>query len=169
MALMDEVLQQAFRYHTWANLQLLDVCAALTAKQLELSSAGTYGTIGATWQHMLSAEQRYLYRLGGPRPQMNERSRFPGLPRLKRHAQRTGDGLIAAAGRLRPGAARDFKFREGRLRLSLWVIAVQALHHGNDHRTHICTILGVHGIEYGELDVWAFGTAVGAEKRLGRK
>ena len=52
---------------------------------------------------------------------------------------------------------------------ALLVIAVQALHHGNEHRTHICTILGTHGIEYGELDVWAFGTAVGAEKRLGRK
>ena len=33
----------------------------------------------------------------------------------------------------------------------------QAMHHGNDHRTHICTILGQNDIAYGELDVWAFG------------
>ncbi len=166
---VDEVLEQAFRYHRWANLQLLDVCARLPAEQLELGASGTYGTIGATWQHLLSAEQRYLYRLGGPRPSMNERSRFPGVAGLQRHAGRTGDHLVAAARRIKRGAAREFTFRDGRFRLSLWVIAVQALHHGNDHRTHICTILGAHGVDYGELDVWAFGDATGGEQRLGRK
>jgi uncharacterized damage-inducible protein DinB len=169
MLRMDELLGQAFRYHRWANLRLLDVCASLQPKQLKLTVPGTYGTIADTWQHLLSAEQRYLYRLGGPRPQLNERSRFPGIARLKRHAERTADGLIAAAGRVKPGAARDFTFRSGRVRLSLWVIAVQALHHGNDHRTHVCSVLGANGIEYGELDVWAFGAATGGETLLGPK
>ena len=37
----------------------------------------------------------------------------------------------------------------------------QAIHHGNDHRTQICTILGQNGISVGDLDVWAFGEATG--------
>jgi hypothetical protein len=45
--------------------------------------------------------------------------------------------------------------------LPLGIVIIQALHHGNDHRTHICTILGHHGIEYGEMDVWAYGDATG--------
>jgi hypothetical protein len=42
------------------------------------------------------------------------------------------------------------------------VLLIQALHHGNDHRTHVCTILGHHGIPYGDMDVWAYGEAIGA-------
>ena len=40
-------------------------------------------------------------------------------------------------------------------------IVLQAIQHGNDHRTHICTILGHNGLTYGDLDVWAYGQANG--------
>jgi hypothetical protein len=32
----------------------------------------------------------------------------------------------------------------------------QAVHHGNDHRTHICTILGAHGLEVPEFSGWEY-------------
>jgi uncharacterized damage-inducible protein DinB len=165
---MEEIGEQAFRYHRWANLHLLDISAGLTPEQLELTSPGTYGTIASTWQHILSAEQRYLARMGGPTPAINEKSPFPGIAEMKRHAERTGDELISAAARIERGATGDFDFGDERVRLSRWVFAVQALHHGNDHRTHICTILGAHGIDYGDMDVWAFSRATGHETSLGK-
>ena len=168
MRVVDEVLEQAYRYNKWANLHLLDVCAGLTARQLEWTARGTYGTLATTWLHLLGGEQRYWRRLGGPPPRINARSRFPGVDALKRHAERSGDGLLEAARSLRRGATGEFVFGHERVRLSLWTIALQALHHGNDHRTHICTILGAHHVEYGEMDVWAFGNATGHEKLLGK-
>ncbi len=165
---MDELLEQAFGYHRWANLHLLDVCGALPDEQLELSSPGTYGTIAATWQHLLAAEERYLTRIKGEEPQPSGRKPFPGIAVLRREAERTGDALIAAASGLAPGERGDYTFGDERLRLSKWVFAVQALHHGNDHRTHVCTILGAHGIEYGDMDVWAFSRATGHETPLGK-
>ena len=48
-----------------------------------------------------------------------------------------------------------------RAKLHLGVVIIQALHHGNDHRTHVCTILGHHDITYGEMDVWAYGDTTG--------
>ncbi|MEP7105780.1 MAG: hypothetical protein ABI838_08035, partial [Chloroflexota bacterium] len=33
---------------------------------------------------------------------------------------------------------------------------VQAVHHGNDHRTHICSILGAHGLKTPELSGWEY-------------
>ena len=33
----------------------------------------------------------------------------------------------------------------------------QAIHHGTDHRSQICTGLSALGIEPPEIDVWAFG------------
>jgi uncharacterized damage-inducible protein DinB len=156
-------LIEAFRYNKWANLHLLDVCAALSDEQLQLTAPGTYGTIAATLLHLFSAEQRYLRRLTpGTKADINERdAAAPGIAQLREHAVRSGDLLIEAAGRTTPDDTIDEE-RDGRvLRLHLGVVLVQAMHHGNDHRAHICTILGAHDIPYGDMDVWAYGEATG--------
>lgn len=150
---MSDVLVQALSYNRWANLKLLDVCAELSAEQLELSSPGTYGSIAATWQHLLAAEQRYLRRLTGFEPQVSEKDPFPGIAKLREQAVRSGDALIGAVGRFDPDATSP----AGENQVKHWLVMTQAIHHGNDHRTHICSILGQNGLSYGDLDVWAFG------------
>ncbi len=158
---MDQPLIEAFRYNKWANLHLLDVCAKLSNEQLELTAPGTYGTISATLLHLFSAEQRYLRRLAGTKPEISEREPAPSVAVLREHAVRSGDGLIEAARRVTPDQTIDEE-RDGRLlRLHLGVVLVQGMHHGNDHRTHICTILGYHDIPYGDMDVWAYGESIG--------
>ncbi|GAC1671999.1 MAG: hypothetical protein PVS3B2_13740 [Candidatus Dormibacteraceae bacterium] len=156
------LLIEAFRYNRWANLHLLDVCSKLPAEQLDLTAPGTYGTIAGTWHHLLAAEQRYLTRLGAEEPQLNETNAFPGLEVLREHAARSGDQLIEAAGRVTPDDFIDTKYGGETSRLHLGVVIIQALHHGNDHRTHICGILGHHQLPYGDMDVWAYGDATGA-------
>ena len=151
---MSDILLQALRYNRWANLQLLDVCSKLSDEQLELSSPGTYGTISATWLHLLAAEQRYLRRLVGVEPAISEKDGFPGIAALKQHAARSGDALIDAAGRIDPEGTSEA--RDGNAPKH-WLVMAQAIHHGNDHRTHICTILGQNQLDYGDMDVWAFG------------
>ena len=159
---MDQLWIEAFRYNRWANLHLLEVCAKLSDDQLQLTAPGTYGTIAATFLHLLAAEQRYLRRLAGTKPEINEREPAPTMAVLREHAARSGDQLIAAAKRIKPEDTIDEE-RDGRLtRLHLGVVIIQALHHGNDHRTHICTILGHHQIPYGDMDVWAYGSGIGA-------
>jgi uncharacterized damage-inducible protein DinB len=152
----SDVLVQALRYNRWATLRLIDVCSPLTSEQLELSSPGTYGSIAATFQHLVSAEHRYVRRLVGFEPEVSETDEFPGLAKLREHADRSGKALIESAGKFDPDAASkggdEWDVRH-------WVAMTQAIHHGNDHRTHICTILGQNGISYGDLDVWAFADA----------
>lgn len=153
---------EAFKYHRWANLHLLGVCADFTEQQLQLTSPGTYGTLADTFFHLLSSEQGYLQRLGsGPR-NLSRDMPFPGMAALSVHAARSGDQLIAAAGKAKPGDAFEADFDDGRYMVHAGVVLIQALHHGNDHRTHICTILGNHGLTYGDMDVWAYGEATGA-------
>ncbi len=41
------------------------------------------------------------------------------------------------------------------------IIVSQFIHHGSDHRAHIGTILGAHGVEPPDLDVWAYGRSIG--------
>ena len=158
---MDTVLIEAFRYHKWANLHLLEVCAKLPAEELSLTVPGTYGTIAATFQHLVSAEQRYVRRLGFSDPQIRESDPFPGLSVLRDYVARGGDQLIEAAGRIKGDELSDGKDENGTFKVQLGIILVQALHHGDDHRTQICTILGHHGISYGEMDVWEYGEETG--------
>jgi uncharacterized damage-inducible protein DinB len=155
---LGPLLIEAFRYHKWANLQLLEVCAGLEAEQLQLTSTGTYGSIAATFLHLAAAEQRYVKRLGGSAPQLSEKSEFPGIDWLRGQMERSGDELLALAGRVRPD---DTTPAEGTFHVRHWVPIVQSLHHGNDHRTHICTILGQNGIDYPDLDVWAYARVAG--------
>lgn len=140
----------------------MDVCAGLTDEQLRLTAPGTYGSIAATFQHLVGAEQRYLARLDGGKAAINEKDEFPGIARLRELAAGGGDRLIVAASKVTPDDAVETKFGDERIKLHLGVVIIQALHHGNDHRTHVCTILGHHGISYGDMDVWAFGDATGA-------
>ena len=164
---MGPLLIEAFRYNKWANLHLLDVCANLSDEQLQLTAPGTYGTISATLLHLLAAEQRYLRRMAGTKPAINEREPAPSMDALRKHATRSGDALVEVAGRLEPDATIEEE-RDGRtMKLHLGVVLVQAIHHGNDHRTHICTILGSHGIPYGDMDVWAYGEATGGIVAVG--
>jgi len=153
---------EAFRYHRWANLRLLEVCERLAPEQLELTSPGTYGTIRATWQHLAGAEQRYATRLGGGQPAFSEADEFPGIARLREFITGSTDRLMELAEKLQPDPTYTARFRDGEYRVEPGIVLLQALHHGNDHRTHIGTILGAHGIAYGDMDLWAYGESIGA-------
>jgi len=163
---MGPVQVEAFRYNRWANLYLLGVCAKLTPKQLELTSPGTYGTIAATWQHLVGAERRLLWRLGGDVGRFSAHRKFPGIATLRKEAEVSGDQLIETAKHAKSDVSVVTRWPEGAMRINVAVLLIQALHHGNDHRTHLCTILGHHGIPYDEMDVWAYGASIGAAVQL---
>ena len=153
---------ESFRYNKWANLHLLKVCAGLPTEQLELTAPGTYGSIAGTWLHLLSAEQRYIESVGGSEQRISEKKSFPGMEALRREAERSGEELVQLSQGIDPDVTVERTSPQGRYRQKLWVPLVQAIHHGNDHRTHICTILGHRGIAYGDMDVWAYAEAVDA-------
>src|SRR5260370_40473953 len=103
-----------------------------------------------------------MKRVGGGEPEINERDdKFPGIAALREHAVRSGDELIEIAPRRTPEEAHESGYQNERLMLHSWGVLIQALHHGNDHRTHVCTILGHNGLTYGGLDGGAYCQANG--------
>lgn len=157
---MDEITRDALHYHRWANLELLDQCAKLTAEQLRLTAPGTYGSIADTWMHIAGAEQRYVRRLTGAEPSLNEKHDFPGIAALKEHLRRSGDALLAGAERLGPSDTTEVDYDGRKVTWRKSLIVVQAIHHGNDHRTQIGTIMLSHSLSLTEIDVWAYGLTV---------
>lgn len=165
---MNDGLVDAFRHNAWATGELLAVAQNLTEDQLHATVPGTYGSIIDTLWHILSSEASYYTRLTGNRPPWYQRGReTPSLAELATYlddmAQRWDRFLEEPfdAERTLVVAWEDGFDRD----VPAGVILAQALHHGNEHRAHICTVLTSLGIPTPDLGVWDYAEATGHAKR----
>jgi uncharacterized damage-inducible protein DinB len=156
------ILADAFAHHAWATIRLIDACLPLTADQLATSVPGTYGTILATVRHLVGGDAGYLFVLTGGRITDVDESAM-SLDDL-RAAEVTFGAAWAAL------VAQDLDSDEILVRLrddgskSLAPVGIrlaQALHHGSDHRSQVCTALTSLGIEPPAIDVWDFASTQG--------
>jgi uncharacterized damage-inducible protein DinB len=155
-------LQDAFDHHVWATLRVLDVCTGLTAEQLASPVPGTYGSIRDTMRHIVGADDWYLHVLtGGAGELLEERTMSLDELRPVVGGQATAWTALLAEDRdpAETVIARRKDGTEGHAPLGIRL--AQALHHGTDHRSQICTGLTALGIEPPEIDVWAFGEQQG--------
>lgn len=159
-------LSELFKHNRWANLRLVDACAA-AGDILDASAPGTRGAARETLVHLLAAEERYTAWLSGdpqPDPPLRERDPFPGFDLLRERAARNGDTLIRVA---TSRSGDDWLYGEEdniRYRTRAHVPLVQAIQHANEHRTHVTTILSQQGVEPPDLSGWAYATEMGYEE-----
>lgn len=153
-----EVLREGFAHHLWATRRLLDALESLGEAPLDAEIPGTYGSVARTVTHLVDADDRYLQRLSGDDvpPYVDHGAQPVGTLR-----ERLADHELRWAGmldRLEAGtlAARVDRGEDGVVDPAEVLLLLQALHHGNDHRTQICSTLGALGLDVPDLDVWTF-------------
>ena len=150
-------LQDAFDHHVWATLRILDACDALSAEQLQTTVPGTYGSILDTLRHTVGADTGYLWVLtDGRRSQVDEDSM--DLPAMRAAMGDNGpmwDDLLAQDQDMSRMVVRH-RDDGSSSHAPLGVRLAQAIHHGTDHRSQICTALTALGVEPPEIDVWAY-------------
>ncbi|MDP9319828.1 MAG: hypothetical protein M3P16_01880 [Chloroflexota bacterium] len=153
-------LDHVLRHNTWANVTLLEFCRRLDPALLEANANGTYGTLYGTLQHVVGAEQWYVQLLTGE---------LLGRARIRRNERHSLDELLATATAIgarelevvaSDDVTRRIEMNEGR-RSTVGVILAQLVHHGNEHRTQVTTILGANGIEPPPVSAWGYGRAAG--------
>jgi uncharacterized damage-inducible protein DinB len=154
------VLRDAFTYHLWAMEVLFDALDAATAEQLDAAIPGTYGSIAATLTHTVDADERYLQRLSGVAlPPYEEHDAQPVAElraRMREHAARWSETLASLeAGDLHAAIEGDRDVAGG-IDPAESLLLNQAVHHGNDHRTQVCSTLGALGLEVPDIDVWTY-------------
>ena len=154
-------LSEAFQYHTWATEQLIEHLRSLPEAALTASAPGVYGEVLATLSHLLDADGRYLrYLEGTPPPPKSGPDPTKPLDEL-------ADQLRDQAVRWRIALSRideldvTLPARHDRPEFphATNLLVAQALHHGNDHRTQICTVLSTNGFATPDLDVWSYWLA----------
>jgi uncharacterized damage-inducible protein DinB len=151
-------LSEAFQHHTWATEELIRHLRKLPPAALTATSTGVYGEVLATLSHLVSADSRYLrYLEGNPPP--------PKIaPDPVRSLDEIADALRDQAVRWRVVLAHanelDITLPARGTRPLLPhatnLLFAQALHHGNDHRTQICSVLSTGGYAVPDVDVWRY-------------
>ena len=162
------LLEDAFAHHVWATQRLIDACLGLSPEQLRTVVPGTYGSILETFRHLVEGDSFYLGPLTGEPTPVTDEAHLD-LPELRAAMEAHGAAwsrLLAQD--LDPDA--DFVEREddGFVRHApVGIRFAQALHHGTDHRSQICTTLTVLGVNPPAIDVWDFGLHTGRSVESG--
>ena len=151
------LLRDAFGHHVWATVRLLDACGSLAPEQLATAVPGTYGSILATMRHLVGADAGYLFAMTSGRVPLVDEEQM-GLLELRAEMERHGaawSSLLAQD--LDPDAVVVRHRDDGsESRAPLGIRLAQALHHGSDHRSQVCTALTTLGVAPPEIDAWDF-------------
>ncbi len=150
-------LADAFAHHAWATVRLIDSCLELSPSQLATAVPGTYGSILDTLRHLVGADCGYLSTVTGGLVARIDEARMD-LPALRAVMERNGAAWSTFVARdLDPDDILVRRRDDGsEVRAPLGIRLAQALHHGTDHRSQVCTALTTLGIEPPEIDAWAY-------------
>lgn len=155
-------IDEAFAHHVWATLRLIDSCLELTPERLDAAVPGTYGSILETMRHLVGGDTYYLAHLTGD-PAREIDSDGLGLAELRAEMEADGRTWIELLAQdLDADAVVKDVDEEGYERdATIGIRLSQAIHHGTDHRSQVCTALTTLGVEPPLIDVWAFGLQTG--------
>lgn len=159
------------QHKAWATLKLIEHCRDLSGEQLAATVPGTFGSIHATLQHLVGADEGYFGVLTGERPQQRlTRDELVPLAELEDRFRRLAPRWEELA-RDPDVHSRELSTRDG-WRVLGSVVLAQSVHHADDHRSHILTIIGTLGIDLpgldidDDLDVWHHAIATGTMQKL---
>ena len=132
------------------------------AGQLETNAPGTYGPILDTLRHLVGADVSYLVPLTDSQVEPVEEETMD-LAAMR--AVMEANGAVWAtviSGDLDPERVVVRHRDDGSDSFApLGVRLAQALHHGTDHRSQICTALTSLGVQPPEIDVWDYASEQG--------
>ncbi|GHO87376.1 DinB family protein [Dictyobacter formicarum] len=157
---MTTGLPNFFEYNLWANLRLLDACEQLTDEQLDATMIGTFGSVRETLMHLFASEEGYVRSFTGttPTPPLKELTTFVGFDELRRRAELSGKALITIS--KERDLSQTFYLDGGTYECQAYIVAIQAINHGIDHRSQIATLLSQQGIELPALDAWGYNDSM---------
>ena len=160
---MNEGLREPLRHNAWATGRLLDFCRDLGDEQLASTTPGAYGSILETLRHTVTGEGIYRAVLTGAFPDWDWRpDESPGLDALELRATdnaRFWEAFLEQP--FDPDRTCVQRGPQGVREASAGVVLTQVIEHACEHRSQVCSIITVLGLEPPDLQAWAYAYAVG--------
>ena len=155
----------AIEYDNWATDKVAGFCAALSPEQRALTTPGTMGTIEATLIHLVAAKERYVTALRGTPPPEDavRETTTKELGQVVARARALSEWLSAyAKGPIDLDRLIERRAADGSTqRMPTGILIAQFLHHGNEHRAQLGSILGANGIEPPHYSAFNWGNELG--------
>ncbi len=155
-------MSDAFRHHVWATVRLLDACTELDDDQLAATVPGTYGSIIGTLRHLVGGDVFYLGVLRGGEPEgFAEESSDLGTLRsvMEAHNSAWQEVLDRESDPTTDVVEHEDSGYETHAPLGIRL--AQALYHGTDHRSQVCTALTTLGLKPPSIEPWDLAQAEG--------
>jgi len=157
------LLEAAFAHHVWATSRVIDACLGLTVEEVETSVLGTRGPVLETLRHVVLSDAEELFFLTGD-VAFDIDDEQVSLAEARVIMERNGSGWAEYISRsLDPDAmVHEVDTTDGFQRWApVGFRLAQALHHGTDHRSQVCTALTTLGVEPPAVDVYTVGLDTG--------
>ena len=154
-----DTLTTLFSHNLWANLRLLERCAALSNEQLDATMSGAYGSIRDTLHHIATGEQLYFSLISiGQRYDRPKDAPPLTIAEMTASVRTTGAGLIEWAGQVQADDTAHAYDDEQAVPhyIPKVIILTQAINHATEHRAQIMVMLTQLGIAPPELDGWTY-------------
>ena len=161
---------EPFRHNSWANIRLLEFCRDLDPAQLDTCAAGAYGPLKETLAHVVGWEELLAGAVEGTSPQ-DAPPRFASVSDLLERATRLADRWERSLDpEPHPERLVEFGVRGARRLVRVGTVLAQVVHHGNHHRTQVCSAFNAVDIDPPTLDAWAYAAwfAESADRRRRR-
>ncbi len=159
----NESLVKLFEHNNWANEQIIQVCMALSAEQLDAQPKSiTRGSIRSTLFHLATAQRSYLRTLTMPLAERLGPVPEPPFDEIPAFVANSGAALLAlAADEVRLQSLGRLRTRDGYM-VEPWVLMIQIINHATEHREQIKSMLSDLGITPPDIDGWAYGEVTSA-------
>lgn len=161
---MGHALDDLAKHNAWATANVLSFCQTADASILESTMPGTYGSVIQILRHIIDSEMSYLFRLTGLWPERPwQADEAVGLDILTERATQ----LAATWDRFLESDIDTERLGEARgddgtiFAVPAGVFITQAFHHANEHRAHICSILGSAGLDTPNVSAWEYSFVTG--------
>ena len=153
-----DLIEASFQHHSWATARLLAAAEPLTEAQLTSSVPHTYGSVLDTLRHIVDADSFYLFTLANDfLEQLKTDDMTLAELGVAVATLAAGWSEYLATGPNPAGWRRDVDPSMCARDATVGLRLAQALHHGNEHRAHVCTQFSSFGLELPDVDAWTFG------------
>jgi uncharacterized damage-inducible protein DinB len=153
----DEVLVKLFEHNNWANIQMIQACAALSDEFLDAEPhSATMGTIRQTLLHLVSSQRGYLALLTLPVEERKKIHKPLAFDELKKSAIASGEGLLALLKDKSRLSTNRLETTDGYY-VEPWVVWLQILNHATEHREQINSMRSALGLAPLDQDGWSYG------------
>ena len=150
-----DAINEILRHNSWATSRLIEHIRSMPPETVDLSAPGTYGPIGETLAHLLRAERAYLAHVKGEKPTFRQRTLdLAMLADEARSLAEQWEYLVQV------GINPDLEAETMHGVQTVRTLIAQVVNHATEHRAHVCTVLGAHGMQTPPLDPFSYRAAV---------